>query len=181
MKVKFRCTRCDGPHGPLTRMRERFCEEYMVSQDIEVAGCKAGYKASPTLKRTLYELLHEPVVKCQLAYLKSLRSKRVAVEADQILGGLMRIASFDPIDIFNDDGTLKKLSQIPPEVRKAIAGMKWSDGKLVEFKLPDKVRSYELLGKHKRLFADVQVHEGEISIRERIARGRRRALKGKES
>ena len=44
-------------------------------------------------------------------------------------------------------------------------------------KLPDRLKALELLGKHLRLFADVQVQEGSISLRERIARGRRRAMK----
>ena len=66
-------------------------------------------------------------------------------------------------------------------IRQAIAGMKFKDGKLEELRLPDKVRSFELLGKNQRLFTDVLRHEGDVNIRERIARGRRRAMGKEES
>ena len=140
---------------------------------------EAGYSAK-TAKHIGYQLLREDQVQCVIHELIEKQSDRLALKSDDILLGLLRIAAFDPFDIFNDNGTLKQLSQIPPEIRKSIAGMKWKDGKLEELKLPDKVRSYELLGKHKRLFADVQVLEGEVTLRERIALGRRRALKRRQ-
>lgn len=168
------CARCGKDHRKPTVKRRRFAELYLKYLDAQRAAREAGYKET-SAKQQGYELLHEDSVQCMLRVLAEEQSKRIAIESDQILGGLMRIATFDPIEIFNDNGTLKKLSEIPPEVRRAIAAMKWKDGKLEEFKLPDKVRSFELLGKHKRLFADVQVHEGEITLRERVARGRRRA------
>ena len=56
------------------------------------------------------------------------------------------------------------------------ARLKFKEGTLEEIKLPEKTRAWELLGKNRRLWTDVIRHDGGINIRERIARGRRRAL-----
>ena len=176
MGTKRPCPRCKKAHRDCTPKRRRFAELYVIYLDGAKAARGANYSKNSARQIGL-ELLHDDAVQCVIQELVAERSRRTQVQGDDILLGLLRIARFNPKDIFNDDGSMKKLSDIPDEIAEAIAGMKFKDGKLEELKLPDKVRSYELLGKHKRLFADVHVVEGEMTIKERIARGRQRRKK----
>lgn len=180
MGKKQPCSRCSKTHPPINAQRRRFAEAYAVSFSMAGAARAAKYKARD-LGHQGYELLGRADVSCELKHVLGKVTKRLELKSADVLDGLLRIARFDPADVFNDDGTLKKLSLIPVEVRRAIAGMRFSpEGQLIEIKLPDKVRSYELLGKNKRLFTEVFRHEGDINFTERIARGRRRAM-GKEA
>ena len=159
----------------LTPKQARFTEEFLIDLNASAAAKRAGYTGR-WIGSQAWQLLQKTPIQEAIHKAAALRSKRTLITADMVLAGLYRIAFFDPADIFNDDGTLKKLSSIPKPIRQAIAGMKFSEGKVIEIKLPEKVRAYELLGKHRRLWTDVVKHEGDINIRERIACGRRRAL-----
>ena len=55
----------------------------------------------------------------------------------------------------------------------------WEDGtgRSVRIRPWPKIAALELLGKHLRLFADVQVHEGQVSIAERLIQARLQARK----
>jgi len=172
--AKMKCSRCDQEHTPISAQRRRFAELYATHFDTSRAIAEAGY-SRPNARKTGYILLQRLDVKCELRWILSKTTADLELKASDVLGGLLRIAQFDPADIFNDDGTLRPLSQVPKHIRQAIAGLKFKDGRLEELKLPDKVRAHELLGKNQRLFTDVFRHEGDIDIRARIARGRRRA------
>lgn len=179
MGQKQPCSRCNERHPPINAQRRRFAELYAATFDAARATEEAKYR-SRKLAHAGFKLLARADVQCELKHILSKTTEQLALQASDVLNGLMRIALFDPADILNDNGTIKPLSEIPQVVRRAIAGMKWKDGKLEELKLPDKVRSFELLGKNKRLFTEVFRHEGDINITERIARGRRRAMSQKE-
>lgn len=78
---------------------------------------------------------------------------------DRILQELMRIAFFDPADLFNDDGSVKMLSEIPEDARRCIAGLELSldeDGETVfrKYKIIDKHKALENLGRHLAMFTD---------------------------
>jgi phage terminase small subunit len=173
-RLKPECSRCGKKHPALSEKQRRFVDVYMNTTNPTRAAVEAGY-SKKAAKSVAYGLLRNESVQCLIQERASKRAQRMDLRGDDILYGLLRIARFNPKHIFNDNGTMKPLSQIPDEVAEAIAGLKFKDGHLEEIKLPDKVRSFELLGKHKRLFADVQVVEGELTLRERIARGRRRS------
>jgi len=172
--AKMKCSRCDQEHTPINEQRRRFAQLYASSFDTTESVAGAGYSRRVGRKAG-WDLLQRLDVKCELRWILSKTTEDLELRASDVLGGLLRIAQFDPADIFNDDGTLRPLSQVPKHIRQAIAGLKFKDGRLEELKLPDKVRAHELLGKNQRLFTDVFRHEGDIDIRARIARGRRRA------
>lgn len=90
------------------------------------------------------------------------RAERLELTADNILRELMRIAFFDPAELFDEQGNLKSPKDIPEGARKALAGYEIKYGrngtdKAVKF--VDKIKALELLGKHLKLFKeDVHVH-----------------------
>jgi hypothetical protein len=68
------------------------------------------------------------------------------------------------------------------EVRKAILGVDVAEGKhgdrTRKIRVPDKVRCFELLGRHLKLFTEVHRLEGDLDVRSMIAEGRKRTKRG---
>ena len=74
-----------------------------------------------------------------------------------ITRSLVDIAFNDPALIFNDDYTLKPLSEIPESARRTIDAVSISPGKYgdrVNVKLGGKMKALELLGKQLSMFKD---------------------------
>lgn len=82
------------------------------------------------------------------------------VNAEYVLRRLVEIDQMDLLDILNEDGALKPVSEWPPVWRSYVSGMDLSEifegagdqrqmiGFLKKIKWPDKVKNLELLGKH---------------------------------
>lgn len=107
----------------------------------------------------------------------------------EILLELANIAFVDPADIYNSDGTVKDLHQIPIQARKAISKIETKElyrpdgthvGATYSVRLEPKIKALELLGKHAQLFQDtikinggdpIQVEHSvnEIDLDERIS------------
>ena len=85
------------------------------------------------------------------------------MEVDRVLEELANIAFVDPLDIFNEDGTIKDLHKIPAHARKAISNITIRElyrkdgiheGAISNLKLESKLKALELLGKHMSMFSD---------------------------
>ena len=51
------------------------------------------------------------------------QSQRLRLTSDRIMLEYERLALLDPLDLFNPDGTMKALQDIPEDARRAIAGI----------------------------------------------------------
>ena len=102
---------------------------------------------------------------------------------DEIIEQLRAMITSDITQAFNDDGTLKPLSEIPVGVRHWIAGMEIEEmfegrgenrtqvGILRKIKLHDKVRSIELLMRNLKMLVEKLEVDGKLSIADLIAAG----------
>jgi hypothetical protein len=90
---------------------------------------------------------------------------------------LKAIGLLDIIDIFNNDGTVKEIEDIPENVRRVIAsievqeifedtpqGKKWI-GYTKKIKLNDKLKAIELLMRHLKMFVGELKVSGTIEVR----------------
>jgi len=93
------------------------------------------------------------------------RLGKLELDGEVILGELLRIARVDIAEAFEEDGNLRKLSDIPEDVRRAVAGIEIDDrweGKgedatrytVKKLKFWDKPRALELLAKNLGLLVD---------------------------
>ena len=85
---------------------------------------------------------------------------------ERILRTLEEIGDIDIADIYNDDGSLKPLKDMPEHARKAIASIETDElyvgrgkdrvkiGETRKVKLYDKLKAKELLGKRERIFGE---------------------------
>lgn len=150
---------------PLTPRQQVFVTEYLVDLNATQAAVRAGYSAK-TAHAQGPRLLEHVEVRAAVDDALKRRSERVEVKADDILRELLRLAMVDIGEAFDANGRLKPIKDIPPDVRRAIAGIEVFEefkgsgqdripvGEVRKLKFWDKVKGLELLGKHLKLFND---------------------------
>lgn len=171
---------------PLSDMQELFCREYVVDLNATQAAIRAGFSAK-TSQTQSSAMMGDPRVQKRLAELSRERMTRLELNADTVLRGLLEIAMADIGEAYDENGNLKNIKEIPPNVRRAMSGVevdqlfdgsgeqRFQSGVVTKVKFWDKPKSLELLGKHLKLF--VEKHEHTFpEIADRVARARQRAV-----
>jgi phage terminase small subunit len=91
--------------------------------------------------------------------------ERLEVTADMMVQEIAKLVFFDPRKLFNDDGSMKLISEIDDHSAAALAGFdvcelfdgigdqKHAYGLLKKVKLADKTRNLELIGRYFKLFS----------------------------
>lgn len=168
----------------MTNAQRRFCDEYLMDLNATRA-YKVAYsrcKKDETANVNGSKLLRNTKVQEYIAEKMKEREQRTEVTQDRVVQELAKIAFFNIKDIYNTDGTLKRIKDIDNETAKAISSVKTlqragsmkininPEGKdeelpiehipeqTIEFKANDKVKALELLGKHLGMFSDVNVN-----------------------
>lgn len=135
-------------------------------------------------------MMRDERIQKRIAELMEERNKRLRVSADYVLLRLVEIDQMDVIDILNDDGGLKPISQWPKIWRTTLSGLDISTtitnfdettlkNMLKKIKWPDKVKNLELIGKHVDVMAFKERLEvsGTVTIADRMANARDRIKK----
>lgn len=177
-------------YKPLTAMQEAYAQEYTKCPENQTqAAINAGFSPNTAAVKASVMMRDERIQK-RIAELMEERNKRLRVSADYVLLRLVEIDQMDVIDILDDEGGLKPVSQWPKVWRTSISAvdinrirmaMKGGDEDDIESTLqkirwPDKVKNLELIGKHVDVNAfkerlDVNVN---VTIADRIAAARKR-------
>lgn len=107
----------------LTARQQIWLHEIMADPDFNAtqAARKAGYR-SPSMAG--HSLLKKPMVQRALGKLLRERIERTQVTVDRVITELACIALFDPADMFDDDGDMLPIVDMPESARRAIAGFK---------------------------------------------------------
>lgn len=167
--------RADAGAVPLSPRQQLFIEEYLVDLNATQAAIRAGYS-----KRTAHSqgprLLENVEIRRAIAKAQEERARNVRVEAHEVLRELKRIALVDIGEAFDAEGRLKPIHEMPPDVRRAIAGIEVEElfegrgeerqqvGCVRKVKFIDKKGALELLGKHLKLWVDRVEHSGAVPI-----------------
>lgn len=92
---------------------------------------------------------------------------------DKVMRELKAISLVDMGQAFESDGSLRRIEDMPFEIRASLAGIDVKElyhpdgsreGRVVKAKFQDKVRALELLGKQHGMFRDVKVLEAGDSL-----------------
>ena len=157
----------------MTNAQKRFCDEYLIDFNATRA-YKAAYKScrkDETANVNGSKLLRNTKVKEYIAEKQQEMQERNKITQDTIIQELAKIALFNIKDIYNEDGTLKKVTELDDDTAKAISGVKILQKagamkitlsktneeipeQTVEFKTNDKTKALELLGKHLGMFKE---------------------------
>lgn len=123
---------------------------YLLDFDYKATGLRLGMASSAI--RAIVNANRKA-----LDDLQESRQLRVKVDADYILSSLKELNEGDISEIFNDDGSLKPMSQWSSVFRKGVRSLEVNErvdesgklvGRVVKVKLPDKLKTLELMGKH---------------------------------
>lgn len=143
----------------LNPKQERFCREYVIDLNGAQAAIRAGY-SEKTAKEQAAQLLTILNVQSFIKKLQKEISERTGVTADRIVKELEKIGFSNPQDFIGSGNSINDLSAIKKEKAAAVSSIKktvftdknGNETETTEFKLWDKVKSLELLGKHVGLF-----------------------------
>nr|WP_319552442.1 terminase small subunit [uncultured Vibrio sp.] len=154
----------------LTDKQEMFCREYLIDLNATQAAIRAGY-SKKTATKTASENLTKPDIQKRISELKSARIEETKIDANYVLNRLVEIDQMDVLDILDEDGSIKLVSEWPKVWRTYMSGMDITElfegagenrqqiGFLKKVKWPDKVKNLELLGKHIEVQAFKEKHD----------------------
>ncbi len=176
-------------YKPLTAMMEAYCQSYIKTPENQTqAAINAGFSPNTAAVKASNMMRDERIQK-RIAELMEERNKRNRVSADYVLMRLVEIDQMDVIDILDDEGGLKPISQWPKVWRTSLSAMDINrirmagkddeddiESTLQKIKWPDKVKNLELIGKHVDVNAFKERLEvsGTVTIADRMAAARRR-------
>jgi len=159
----------DGPIMPGAKERRlRFIAEYCSNG---YNGLKAYQKVNPsanyqTAMRNAKNILKEPWVARELQKKRKYLMRKMDISEERVLQEIACLAFLDIADLLNEDGSLRKISEIPEEARRAMAGLELSElyegsgdgranvGVLKKLKLESKSKALEMLGRYHAIFTD---------------------------
>jgi phage terminase small subunit len=160
----------------LTKKQEFFVAEYMTDFNATRAAIAAGYSEKGA-EQTASQLLRNPKVAEEIAKLSEKRLKKLDLSAEMIVAELKKLAFYDPIHLFEDDGSVKRIKDIPEAMRKALTSFEVAEifdgetgeqkhaiGLLKKIKVSDRIRALELLGRYKEIQAWSEKHEHNVKI-----------------
>ena len=144
----------------MTNSQKRFCDEYLIDFNA-TRDYKAAYKScrkDETANVNGSKLLRNTKVQEYIAEKQQEMQERNKITQDTIIQELAKIALFNIKDIYNEDGTLKKVTELDDDTAKAISGVKILQKagamKIILSKTNDKTKALELLGKHLGMFKE---------------------------
>lgn len=146
----------------LTPKQELFCQEYLVDLNAKQAAIRAGYSAN-SADVIGCENLVKPNVAARIQELQSVRANKLEISQERVLKEYARLAFVDTRNFFNEDGSLKPLSELDDDTAAALAGIDiheergqdgQSAGMTKKIKITDKKGALDSVARHLGMFND---------------------------
>ena len=147
----------------------QFAEEYLRNggdaskayRDIYGCATQSSYTLGP-------KLLDHPDIQHLLREGKRKAMKNLEITAERVIQELACIAFFDVEDIYDDQGNMRPLSEIPEEARRAIVSIDPVGEFAKRAKIEGKRGALHLLGQTMALFIEKKLVEGEHTHRVQV-------------
>lgn len=170
-----------GKKRKLTPKQKLFVKEYLIDLNATQAAIRAGY-SKKTAYRTGADNLKKPQIQAELEKAIKAREKRTEITQDRVLKELAKIGFADIKDFLSyrtektlvgvdDEGTeiygyRQIIDTIPSdEVDGAvISEVSLARDGTFKFKLQDKIKALEMMGKHLGMFIEKQEISGNINV-----------------
>lgn len=147
----------------LSDKQRLFCYYYMESLNTFQAGVKAGY--SPNYSRTrIYEMLENVSIKNFLKKLREQQKQDFLISQEKILNRHVQVAFSDINEYFNEDGSLKPLSEVDGSLVRKIKIIKKDGFESAEIQLIEKCPSLAWLTKFAGLDPDTNIAKERLEI-----------------
>lgn len=159
----------------LTPKQKRFVAEYLIDLNATAAAKRAGYSEKTACEQAARLLAN---VKVQAAVQSAMqeREKRTEITQDMVLRETAKLAFFDIRKMFDNNGKPLDISKLDADTAAALVGLDVQDiadpdgdyvGYVKKYKMADKIKALELLGKHTGAFEkhDTQTAALETAMR----------------
>ena len=156
----------------LTPKQARFVEEYLVDLNATAAAKRAGY-SERTAHRAGAQNMQKYAIATQIQAALAKRSKRTEITADRVIKEIARLALSDAGQLFDEEGRLRPIHEIPEDLRRAVASVEVVRSRMGDdddweqqthkIKLWDKNAALEKLCKHLALYAPER-HEHNVEV-----------------
>jgi len=139
--------------------QERFCREYVIDFNATQAAIRAGYSKRSSSTHG-YRLLKNDEIQTRIKEIAQDAVDRVSLRQDRVLEEIARVAFADIRKLFNADGTLIPIADLPEEVAAALGSVdiQTSDDDVpvttTKIRMADKLKALEQLGRYFKLFTD---------------------------
>lgn len=147
----------------LNDKQKRFCEEYLVDLNATQAAIRAGYSEN-TAKEQASRLLTNVNLQEYLTTLRLELQQDTGVTPKRVIQEYARIAFSDIRALYNEDGSLKNITDLTEDEAAALAGVdvdelwdgygeeRQQNGLSKKIKRYDKVKALDSLARHLGLF-----------------------------
>lgn len=145
--------------GKLTAQQELFCREYCVDFNASQAAIRAKY-SKKSARATAARLLTKENVQRKIQELQKETAKKIDITVQNVLEELAKLAFSNLPAMLKQQGdsfALKDLGDLADDQKAAISEITETEnnrGRKVKFKLYDKPKALELLGRHLGMFTD---------------------------
>jgi len=159
----------------LTDKQKRFCREYVIDSNGTQAAIRAGY-SKKTADVQAVRLLGKVKVKNLVKELQQKVAGKLEITAERTIAEIARIAFGNVPSLFNQDGTLKKFSELTSDQIALFSSIE-SDEKNIgskrtgitkKIKVWDKTKALEMLAKHFGLFEKDNAQQNIVLIPKKI-------------
>lgn len=171
---------------PAKQRRTRFIKEFLKDRNATRAAIAAGY-SERSARVAGARLIADANIRSQIETENDKINSKLEVSEERIRLELARLAYFDPVAIFNEDGSVKPISEIDEDTRRAICGVDVTElfeglgdkrnqvGYAKKIKLTDKTKALEQLGRHLKMFTDKVEVSASDELIAKLMEGRKRA------
>lgn len=162
----------------MTPKQQQFVKEYLVDLNATQAAIRAGYSAR-TATWIGPQLLGKSHVQAAVQAAIAERGRRVGVTADQVVKELVRIAFVDTSRLVKFEGgrmVLTETANLTEDERRAVSEMSESvteNSRTRKFKMHDKLKALELLGRHLGMWKEKLEVSGEVTLGALLAQSKR--------
>lgn len=165
-----------------------FVHHYLLTLKPDVAAIEAGYSKTVALTKAYSWVSNSQAKPHVYEAIKTAiadRSERMKIDADWVLARLRDELIADLADIYDDDGNLKPIKEMPIIWRQGlIAGVETEEliaegvkiANIRKVKLSDRLKRIELIGKHVGVnaFQETVNHKGLEGLADRLSRAKKR-------
>jgi len=162
-----------------TRKQKIFCEKYLDTKGHGTRSAILAKYSEKTAAKCASRLLTMGKIQERIEYLEVERNQRLGdlnITTDRVALEMARLAFYDIGNVYHSDGSLKDIHEIDEDTRRAIQSVKVTKQKerskgarstiriqeyLEEYKMADKAKYLEMLGRYLTMFHDkleLEVH-----------------------
>jgi len=138
--------------APLNNQQELFVREYCVDLDANKAALRAGYSS----KRSGEKLMTREHVLEAIRLQIGKRARETEIDAERVLCELALIAFSNPKDMFDENGCMLHIKDMPDDIAKTIASLdvvhkqtrSGDEVTIAKVRFHNKLEALALIGKH---------------------------------